>query len=314
LLNKLKKIIRIFFTFSKAEQYGIVVLLLLIIITTTIYFLLPYLIKQKPSTDSRFITEVQKFRTEQNRIQDSIRIDKIQSTGQLTEELAKQKLHPFIFNPNKLPKESWKKLGLTDKQIKVIKNYEAKGGRFYVKEDLKKIYCISEAEYKILEPYIEIKTAFLNKKFLKNKKTKPVYKLTEINSADTNILNKNLNFPYWMAARIIKYRTKLGGFYDKRQLMEVYGMKLNYYNKVKNHIIVDTTKIIKICINQIGFKKLLKHPYCDYKLTKKIINGREKHGGLYKNIEEVLNIIGNDSISLKLSHYLYLCAPDLRNY
>ncbi len=66
------------------------------------------------------------------------------------------------------------KLGLTDKQISTIKNYEAAGGKFKRKEDLKKIYSISDIEYKILEPYINIPSLYKSKtgKVIK-KKTSP---------------------------------------------------------------------------------------------------------------------------------------------
>ena len=45
----------------------------------------------------------------------------------------------FYFDPNGLPVSKWKKLGLTEKQITVIKNYENKGGRFEKPSDLQKI-------------------------------------------------------------------------------------------------------------------------------------------------------------------------------
>ena len=105
---------------------------------------------------SNFQKEIESFRQQQQQISDSINIDNLQNRGELTPGLAREKLHPFLFNPNDLPEESWKKMGLTDKQIRIIKNYEAKGGRFYRKEDLKKMYCISDAEYQVLMPFIRI--------------------------------------------------------------------------------------------------------------------------------------------------------------
>src|SRR5579859_1381616 len=62
----------------------------------------------------------------------------------------------FQFNPNNLPEEDWKRLGFSDRQIRVIKNYESKGGKFRSKDDVKKMYSISEKEYERIEPYIII--------------------------------------------------------------------------------------------------------------------------------------------------------------
>ena len=53
--------------------------------------------------------------------------------------------------------EDYKKLGLSEKQINTINNYKNKGGTFKTKEDFKKMYVISDEEYKRLEPYIVIK-------------------------------------------------------------------------------------------------------------------------------------------------------------
>jgi competence protein ComEA len=73
-------------------------------------------------------------------------------------ELDKKKSHPFMFsfNPNNLTTSQWEQLGLSAKQAVIIKHYEDKGGRFYSKEDLKKIYSITADDYKRLEPYIKI--------------------------------------------------------------------------------------------------------------------------------------------------------------
>src|SRR5690606_10593866 len=61
------------------------------------------------------------------------------------------------FDPNNLPAEEWRKMGFSENQVKVIKNYEAKGGKFYTKKDVAKIYSISDEEYARIEPYIRIK-------------------------------------------------------------------------------------------------------------------------------------------------------------
>ncbi len=316
LLHRAKQLIRDFFSLSKSEQYGIIVLLTLIVIGSLLYFVLPALVKTKPEfVDREFVEKVRAFNQKQQYISDSIEIERVQSSGQLNEELARQRLHPFPFDPNMLPEKLWQKLGLTKKQIRVIKNYEAKGGKFYCKEDLKKLYCISEAEYNVLEPYISIKSNFSMQGDEKVRKKRPKVKFsfTEINSADTALLNKNLNLPFWLANRVVAYRKKLGGYYSKKQLLEVYGMKEKYYNKISRYVVVDTSLVTKLCVNQLGFKQLLKHPYCNYELTKKIFNARNNAGGSFTNRSELIKIIDNDPAGLKLLHYLYICPSDLRD-
>lgn len=316
LFHKIKRVIRDFFSLSKAEQYGIIVLVSLILILSALYFFLPLLVRNHHYDNSEIIVQIQEFQKEQKYIHDSLQIEKIQSSGQLSEELAKERLHPFFFDPNKLPRALWLKLGLTNRQVNVIKNYEAKGGKFYTKDDFKKLYSISEAEYNILAPYISIKPIFMTKGdeiIGSRKRSLPILKVTNINTADTLVLKNSLNFPFWLGRRVVAYRNKLGGFYNKQQLLEVYGMKENYYHKIACYIIVDTSRIKKICINQVGFKQLLHHPYCSYRLTKKIFNARKNAGGSFTNIGQYMAITQQDSLGMKLQHYLYICASDIRN-
>ena len=316
LLHKLTRLTRDFFSLSKAEQYGIIVLVSLILLFTLLYFALPLLLGTPSYDNSKIIAQIEAFQKEQKSFRDSLQIEKIQSSGQLSEALAKERLHPFPFDPNKLPRELWQKLGLTNRQIDVIKNYEAKGGKFYSKKDLKKLYSISEAEYNVLEPYITIKPLFSttgDEIIGSRKHNLHAMVVTEINSADTVQLKNNLNFPYWLGKRVVAYRTKLGGFYEKNQLLEVYGMKSKYFNKIKRYLVVDTSRIRKLCVNRVGFKQLLHHPYCNYQLTKKIFNARQKEGGSFSTRHQLHEIMGSDSLGLKLQHYLYICASDLRD-
>src|SRR5690606_18125062 len=60
------------------------------------------------------------------------------------------------FDPNKLNDSLAARLGLSKRQSAMIQKYISKGGRFRKKEDFKKIYALTDADYKRLEPYIRI--------------------------------------------------------------------------------------------------------------------------------------------------------------
>ena len=117
--------------------------------------MLPYFFKENDVDFSAFEKEVREFEENQKRISDSINSSRNYFKSDIS------KLQPFPFDPNNLPEDKWKEIGLTDRQIKIIKNYEAKGGRFYNKNDLKKIYGISTEEYEVLEPYIRIEQQWI---------------------------------------------------------------------------------------------------------------------------------------------------------
>src|SRR5690606_39584975 len=59
----------------------------------------------------------------------------------------------FPFDPNDLSEAKWKMLGFTEKQIRVIKNYESKGGQFRTKADVAKLYVVSAEHFERLAPY-----------------------------------------------------------------------------------------------------------------------------------------------------------------
>jgi hypothetical protein len=47
-------------------------------------------------------------------------------------------------------------MGLTDRQVRNIMNYKAKGGKFYSKNDLGKLYTISEEELDVILGKIKV--------------------------------------------------------------------------------------------------------------------------------------------------------------
>jgi competence protein ComEA len=204
----------------------------------------------------------------------------------------------FAFNPNNLPDASWQKLGLSEHQIIVIKNYEAKGGRFYNKEDVKKIYSITDADYQRLEPYINIpgNTHYANKA--------APGEITEINSADSAKLTRIRGIGPAFAMRIIRYRDRLGGFYSKEQLKEVFGVDDAKYAEIKNGIVVNGKHITKINVNTATFNQLRRFPYISFKQMNAILEYHTQHGD-YESVDDMKNIaILDEGILRKIEPYL----------
>ena len=200
----------------------------------------------------------------------------------------------FKFDPNNLPAEKWQQLGLSERQINTIKNYEAKGGRFYKKEDVAKIYAITADDYKLLAPYIDIPDGYT---------TKPNIKV-ELNSADSAKLTRINGIGPAFAQRIREYRKRLGGFLSKEQLKEVYGLDEEKFSQIKNQIDINPARITKIKINQVDFEGLRRFPYLSNKQTNAIIQYRNQHGN-YNTIADMRNIvILNDDILRKIEPYI----------
>lgn len=199
------------------------------------------------------------------------------------------------FDPNTLPAAKWKELGLSDRQVAIIINYRSKGGRFYKVEDLKKVYGITDSNYKALAPYIDIPTS-----------KEPVAVVVELNTADSASLTALDGIGPAYAKRIINYRERLGGFVNKEQLKEVYGLDELKYAEIAGQLKVDAWRIRKIDINTITFDKLRLMPYLGYKQVNAIIEYRNQHGN-YASVADLKNIaILTDQILIKISPYLVI--------
>jgi competence protein ComEA len=203
----------------------------------------------------------------------------------------------FVFDPNNLPNEQWEKLGLSERQISIIKHFEAKGGHFYKKEDVQKIYSITPDGYKRLAPYINITGSEYAEKAAPGV-------IIEINSADSAKLTRIRGIGPAFAQRIVEYRTRLGGFLSKDQLKEVYGIDTVKFAEIKNEVSISPAHIIKIKINKVDFEGLRKFPYLTNKQTHAVIEYRKQHGD-YSSIADMKNIVLMDEdILRKIEPYI----------
>lgn len=104
--------------------------------------------------------------------------------------------------------------------------------------------------------------------------------------------------------RIVKYRDKLGGFYDINQLREVYGLQDIDMQYFESKTTLGGKSVQKININSATTEQLSEHPYINYKLANQIVNYRNKVKA-YDSIQETIKLyVMNDSVYNKLLPYL----------
>jgi competence protein ComEA len=197
----------------------------------------------------------------------------------------------FMFDPNKATNPDFQRLGLSEKQIKTIRNYQGKGGSFRSKDEFFKIYGLSEQQKLILYDYVVIEKTPKD-----SIKKNELYSGTriELNSADSIMLEQLPGIGNKLSKRIVKYRDILGGFYSLDQLNEVYGLSELTIKGIEGFITVDVSKIRKLDLNFSDLRELSVHPYIRKDLAQKIIKFRSLHGSitdlsvLYDNM--ILNI------------------------
>lgn len=190
----------------------------------------------------------------------------------------------FNFDPNTLDSTGWVSLGFSPKQSHSILKYRNAGAKFRKPEDLKKLFMVDEAKYIELAPFITIDPAVVNtsvkKQFEPSKWERPKFERprVELNSADTTKLMELKGIGSSFAKRIVKYRELLGGYINKMQLLEVYGMDTARFNPIAAQISVDTLLLVRININTADAKRLMKHPYLEKNQAVAIVNYRTQHG------------------------------------
>lgn len=215
----------------------------------------------------------------------------------------------FPFDPNSLDDESWKKLGFSDFKILNIRNYSKAGGKFVVKEDLKKLHTIRKDDYERVKDFILLPDSLTRK--MNNEQNKVSYEKTafpmvEINGADTAQLSKLKGVGQAISQRIFNYREKLGGFFRKEQMMEVFGIDTMRYKGFENQVLVDVSLVRKMDINKTDFKEMTKHPYLEFHIVKSIFNYKDSKGS-FESVDELRQVdLIYDHLYEKIRWYFYV--------
>lgn len=178
---------------------------------------------------------------------------------------------PNKFNPNEYSVEDWMNLGLSEKQVAVLLKFTKNGIRS--NEDLKRIFVISDELYALIKDstyYPERPKTEFTPKVVEEKK---VQKL-EINTASVEDLENLKGIGPFFAKQIIKYRDRLGGFAYKEQILEVWKMTIETYDKLIPQIEIDKSKIRKLKINEVTPEELKNHPYLNWSQVNSIVKMR----------------------------------------
>lgn len=179
----------------------------------------------------------------------------------------------FTFDPNVLPLDSLILVGFPEKIAQRLHNYRAKGGRFFIRADVKKIYGMSEELYLSIEPYILLPDSIVTV----SKKNSRI----DINAVADFQLEEIPGIGRILAGRIIKYRQLLGGFISLKQLDEVYQLEKPALDALKTRAFVQKDFIPeRLKVNQATAEELMRHPYISRQLAEDIVRVREINGAI----------------------------------
>ncbi|KAA6315606.1 hypothetical protein EZS27_033960 [termite gut metagenome] len=272
-----------FFYFTRSERRGIIILITLIIIVIVGSSLISSY-REKSIIADKLLSE-----KEYADFNDSLHEKRKESVSYDSPKKQREiVLAPF--DPNTADSLAFLRLGLSSRMASNIIRYRIKGGRFRKPEDFKKIYGLTPELYAGLLPYISIQQSFDKKKdtlqsVVKSEQVRepmpiafkyPVGTVIDLNQADTAELKKIPGIGSGIAARIVYYRKKLGGFYSINQLEDIHLSTVQFAEWFS----VATDDIVRINLNEIGIERLRAHPYFNFYQAKAIVEYRKKKGRL----------------------------------
>ena len=219
-----------------------------------------------------------------------------------------------MFDPNTVDSVTLLHLGFKPWQAKNMLKYRAKGGRYRQKEDMKKLYGMTDSMYIALEPYICIQqdsiavdSAQVDTIRLDSlPKWRSIKKDTILNlrTADTTELKLIRGIGSYRAKMIVRYREQLGGYARVEQILEARGMDKVVADSILPHFYIDSVVLNKMPVNKIRPEVLHRHPYLSFEQAKAIYEYRRRHIRI-KSAEELKKIKGLSPTDIeKISIYL----------
>lgn len=228
-------------------------------------------------------------------------------------------LSRFRFDPNSATVTQLQELGIPIAIARRIDNYRNKGGKFYKKEDLLRIYGFPQKLYGDLESYIELKATgkpFTNvlPRYPEKRdapsasysfKRSPEIVPFDLNTADTTQLIRLRGIGSKLALRIVRFREGLGGFHTEEQLGEVFGLDSIALSELRRYGRI-VAPVRKIAINTATYAELFGHTYLrrDAQMIRNIINYRTQHGP-YRSLDDLRKLKTADvELLRKVAPYL----------
>lgn len=265
------------FSFNKKQRNGIFFLLLIIIALQIVFFYVDFSSEENIQITQK---DVVAFQNEM----DSLRLIEV--------EKAKPKIYPF--NPNYISDYKGYQLGMSVPEIDKLFAFRAKGLFVNSTKQFQEVTGVHDSLLLKIAPYFKFPEWVVSK----NRKTeitstpKEVVVVKDLNTATLEELQVVNGIGEKLAERIIKYRTKLQGFYFNDQIYEVWNLDKLVANKVLEHFqVLELPVIQQINVNEASFKEVLSITYVDYELTKKIFNYRDEVAEI-QSIEELKKIDG----------------------
>lgn len=274
---------RHYFYFSGAERTAAFVLITMI---GMVLILPKFLWQQKP--DLLIPLAIEQFG-----------IDTIYMRDGLAEVAASTEKPPFIFDPNTASSSTLMSLGFSAKLASTLENYRAKGGFIQSGKDLYKIWGMPPLLAERLAPFVRTNSkSTQNKAWLSAKG--PVYAAAapiDINTATVNEFEALRGIGPVLAARIVGFREKQGGFVRVQDLLLVYGVKDSLLLTLSPYLRLEESRVPRSNFNQASVLQLVQKAGLQPVVAQAVVRWRQQNGA-FATFDELENFEGLSAASM----------------
>ncbi len=283
---------------AKEQRIGAVVLFVLVAIVVVFVHVVPQRPRETASADSLSVQMADSLRPHSRYVYDTIAIY----------------LHPF--DPNTADSLSLWQLGFKRWQVRNLYKYRAAGGRYRHKEDLQRLYGMTDSMYRALEPYICIDTSRFARpdsarympQYISHKRDT----IIELNSADTTSLQCLRGIGAGIAKQIVRYRQQLGGYHSPEQLREIAllqqcdadSLMVFRFDSVLPYLRAEADSIRPIAVNHASVQRLSRHPYLRFEQAQALYTLRRNRFRLTEMAELKTLSCFSDSDLIRIEPYL----------
>lgn len=198
-------------------------------------------------------------------------------------ELAKlvllQQKKSNTFNKTKAHQNRWKKVHWA----------KSKGYKFKSYKDLSKYSGL---------PVEDLKKGKITQLFYPKKYSGKIY----LNRSDTAEWKGLKGVGSKLAARILKFRTRLGGFHSIDQLKTVWGLDSTIIKSQRSRFMLDSNSWTLININTCTKQELASHPYIGKYAAVKILTFRLQHPAMTRSMFQQIKSIKRDRLQRMLPY------------
>jgi competence protein ComEA len=249
-------------------------------------------------------------------------LSKIKTTKFKKKKAIAKKTNHQIFNPNNASLEVLMSNGISKYTAQNLINFRNKGKVYETKEELLKVYGMTEEVYETISPFIDLPSKEDERVYSTYERiyepdeidedVKKIYKPKQIEAFDINTATKEeliqiRGIGEVFANRILKYRTGLGGFYEINQAKNTYGLADSTFQELIKY--AEVIKMpLKIKINEIEVKDWQNNILKSYQ-KRAVIAYRKQHGN-YESLDDLkkIKIINSEDIE-HLKHYIDFSIP-----